>query len=106
MGRALRSLRVLAVVGMLALAACGSGGFLPGSVHAMPQAQLSMLVAEASQQYHVRPELVQAVIDAESHGDPSAVSRAGAQGLMQLMPATSEQYGVFNPFDPHANVDG
>jgi soluble lytic murein transglycosylase-like protein len=106
MGRALRSLRISAVVGMLALAACGRGGFLPGSVHAMPQAQLSMLVAEAAQQYHVRPELVQAVIDAESHGDPSAVSRAGAQGLMQLMPATSEQYGVFNPFDPHANVDG
>lgn len=71
----------------------------------MSQARLSMLVAEASQQYHVRPELVQAVIDAESHGDPSAISRAGAQGLMQLMPGTSSEYGVFNAFDPHANVD-
>jgi len=72
----------------------------------MPQDRLSVLVAEAAQAYHVRPELVQAVIDAESRGDPSAVSRAGAEGLMQLMPATSEQYGVFNPFDPQANVDG
>lgn len=65
-----------------------------------------MLVAEASHQYHVRPEIIQAVIDAESHGDPSAISRAGAEGLMQLMPATSEQYGVTNPFDPQANVGG
>lgn len=91
---------------MLPLAACGTGGFLPGSPHPMSQTQLSTLVAMAAQQYHVRPELVQAVIDAESHGDPAALSRAGAQGLMQLMPATSEQYGVFNPFDPQANVDG
>lgn len=65
-----------------------------------------MFVAEASHQYHVRPEVVQAVIDAESHGDPSAISRAGAEGLMQLMPGTSAEYRVGNPFDPQANVDG
>jgi soluble lytic murein transglycosylase-like protein len=79
---------------------------MPPGYHAMSQEKLSMLVAEAAHTYHVRPELVQAVIDAESRGDPAAVSRAGAQGLMQLMPATSEQYGVFNPFDPQSNVDG
>jgi soluble lytic murein transglycosylase-like protein len=79
---------------------------LPGTVHAMSQDRLSMLVAEASHQYHVRPEVVQAVIDAESHGDPAAISRAGAEGLMQLMPGTSEEYRVGNPFDPQANVDG
>ena len=72
----------------------------------MSQERLSVLVAQASQTYHVRPELVQAVIDAESHGDPTAISRAGAEGLMQLMPATSEQYGVTHPFDPQANVAG
>ena len=52
------------------------------------------------------PALVRAVINAESHGDPSAVSRAGAQGLMQLMPGTQAMYGVANPFDPVANIDG
>jgi soluble lytic murein transglycosylase-like protein len=72
----------------------------------MSQDRLSVLVAEASQTYHVRPEIVQAVIDAESHGDPAAISRAGAEGLMQLMPGTSQQYGVANPFDPQANIDG
>ncbi len=46
------------------------------------------------------------MIRAESHGDPSAISRAGAQGLMQLMPETAVQYGVLNPFDPFANVEG
>jgi soluble lytic murein transglycosylase-like protein len=46
------------------------------------------------------------MIDAESHGDPSAVSRVGAQGLMQLMPGTSAMYGVANPFNPYENVDG
>jgi soluble lytic murein transglycosylase-like protein len=50
--------------------------------------------------------LVAAVIDAESHGDPSAISRAGAQGIMQLMPGTSRQYGVANPFDAAENIDG
>jgi hypothetical protein len=54
----------------------------------------------------VRPQLVYAVIDAESKRDPAAISRAGAMGLMQLMPATSAEYGVVNPFDPQANVAG
>jgi len=103
----LQYVRALALIASLgSLVGCASGSFLPGALHAMPQDRLSVLVAEAAQAYHVRPELVQAVIDAESRGDPSAVSRAGAEGLMQLMPATSEQYGVFNPFDPQANVNG
>jgi soluble lytic murein transglycosylase-like protein len=42
----------------------------------------------------------------ESHGDPAAVSRAGAQGLMQLMPDTAATYGVLNAFDPYENVSG
>ena len=52
------------------------------------------------------PALVQAMIDAESGGDPSAISRAGAQGLMQLMPGTASTYGVVNAFDPDENVSG
>ena len=87
------------------LLGCSQNGFLPGGAHALAPARLTTLITLASQQYGVRPAIVQAVIDAESHGDPAAVSRAGAQGLMQLMPATSEQYGVLNAFDPAANVE-
>jgi soluble lytic murein transglycosylase-like protein len=68
--------------------------------------QLRSLVAGASHAYGVKPGLVYAVIDAESGGDPAAISRAGAMGLMQLMPGTSSDYGVGDPFDPRANVNG
>ena len=50
--------------------------------------------------------LVHAVITAESAYDPNAVSRAGAVGLMQLMPGTAERYGVRNRKDPTSNVAG
>jgi soluble lytic murein transglycosylase-like protein len=85
---------------------CSQGGYLPGGPHALPAGQLSSLVGDAARYYGVKPNLISAVIDAESHGDPAAISRAGAMGLMQLMPATSSQYGVVNAFDPQANVAG
>lgn len=101
------SLRAVALAFVLgSLLGCSQSGFLPGGPHALATGQLSSLVAGAAHAYGVKPGLVYAVIDAESHGDPAAVSRAGAMGLMQLMPATSSQYGVGNPFDPQANVDG
>ncbi len=96
---------VLALV-LGSLFGCGQGGFLPGSPHTIAQAQLSSLVNLAALEYNVKPSLVYAVIDAESHGDPAAISRAGAVGLMQLMPGTSQMYGVANAFDPQSNVDG
>ena len=89
-----------------ALFGCSQGGFVPGGPHALPDGQLAALVSDASRAYGVRTELVMAVIQTESHGDPAAISRAGAEGLMQLMPATSEQYGVGNPFDAQSNVAG
>lgn len=52
------------------------------------------------------PALIQAVIHAESNGNPNAVSAAGAQGLMQLMPATAASVGVQDPFDSAQNVAG
>jgi len=50
--------------------------------------------------------LVRAVIEAESNFNAFAVSRKGAQGLMQLMPATADRYGVSDAFDPEANIRG
>lgn len=88
------------------LAGCSAGGFVPGGPHALPAAQLEGLARSTAAAYRVDPRLVLAVIAAESNGDPAAVSRAGAEGLMQLMPATAAQYGVANAFDPSANVAG
>jgi soluble lytic murein transglycosylase-like protein len=64
------------------------------------------MVNAASGRYHLDPDLVNSVIHAESGFDAKAVSRKGAQGLMQLMPETASKLGVTNAFDPAANVDG
>jgi hypothetical protein len=52
------------------------------------------------------PMLVKSIIWAESNGDPGAISRKGAMGLMQLMPETAKAYRVSDPFDPLANIRG
>jgi soluble lytic murein transglycosylase-like protein len=52
----------------------------------------------------VDSHLIKAVMPAESAFDPTVVSRAGAQGLMQLMPALAEELGVTDPFDPRQNI--
>ena len=67
---------------------------------------LNQVVKSASANYHLDPDLVNSVIRAESGFNTRAVSRKGAQGLMQLMPGTAEKLGVTNPLDPAANVDG
>lgn len=54
----------------------------------------------------VSPALVLAVIAVESAGKPDAVSSAGAEGLMQLMPATAERFGVTDSMDPRLNING
>jgi soluble lytic murein transglycosylase-like protein len=66
----------------------------------------SSLINQAAEKYNVNPELVDAVVHAESNYNPSAVSSAGALGLMQLMPATASWLGVSDPLDPVQNIDG
>jgi soluble lytic murein transglycosylase-like protein len=101
-----RALFISVALVFAGLSGCSGNGFMPGGVHAMPASQLQSIVHTYAQANSVDPKLVASVIDAESHGDPSAVSRVGAQGLMQLMPGTASMYGVANPFDPYMNVDG
>jgi soluble lytic murein transglycosylase-like protein len=87
-----------------ALYGCGAGGFVPSGPHGMDSAALHRLVADNARAQSLSPALVSAMIETESHGDPSAISRSGAQGLMQLMPDTASTYHVFNAFDPDQNV--
>lgn len=64
------------------------------------------IIKTASKAYGVEPSLVHAVISAESGYDRYAISRAGAMGLMQLMPDTARRYGVQNMMDPAENIHG
>jgi hypothetical protein len=66
---------------------------------------IEQLIRDASGRYQLDPDFVSSVIKAESNFQPRAVSPKGAQGLMQLMPATAALLGVRNPFDPKANVE-
>jgi len=63
-------------------------------------------IAEVAKRYQVPEALLHAVITIESAYDPNAISRAGAVGLMQLMPATARRYGVANRRNPYANLSG
>lgn len=69
-------------------------------------AEFDAFIAAAAAATAVEPELLQAVIVVESGFDPTAVSPRGARGLMQLMPATAQAYGVVDAADPAQNVAG
>lgn len=64
------------------------------------------LISEASESHGVDKDLIAAVIAQESGGNPRAVSRAGAKGLMQLMDSTAMDLGVHNSFSPRSNIMG
>ena len=70
----------------------------------LPPSAFDHLIDEAAAAHGLDPVLVRAVIATESAFDPMAVSSAGAQGLMQLMPELAEEMGVVDPFDPRENI--
>jgi soluble lytic murein transglycosylase-like protein len=73
----------------------------------LPRAeQLQPLVESISRKHNVDKDLVNAVIMQESGFNPNAVSKAGATGLMQLMPGTAQHLGIQNSKDPAQNLDG
>ncbi len=67
---------------------------------------LEDIYTEASQTYGVSVDLLKAMTRQESNFNPNATSRSGAQGLMQLMPATAASLGVTNAYDPYQNIMG
>ncbi len=69
-----------------------------------PEKAYEHLIKEAAAQYHLDPNLIRAVMRTESAFNPHAVSRVGAQGLMQLMPGLASDMGVTDPFDPRQNI--
>jgi soluble lytic murein transglycosylase-like protein len=69
-------------------------------------ADIHPYVEEVAKRESLSPELLRVVIAHESSFLPCAVSRKGAMGMMQLMPATAAELGVANPFDPQQNIDG
>lgn len=64
------------------------------------------MIAEAAVDYDMDPDLIRAVMQAESAFHPLVVSRAGAEGLMQLMPELADEMGVSDSFDPRENIRG
>lgn len=67
---------------------------------------LDEIFERASRKYNVPVNLLKAIAKAESDFNPNAVSKAGAQGIMQLMPGTAKELGVTDPFDPEQNIMG
>jgi soluble lytic murein transglycosylase-like protein len=96
--------------GEVGVAAAMVRGFVPDEVldEIGPAAagDLERLAGEAARRHGLDPALVRAVVAVESGFQPEAVSPKGAQGLMQLMPATARELGVADPFDAAANLDG
>ena len=76
------------------------------AVFAQNMKKFSPTVNYAAERYNLPKPLLHAVITAESSYDPSAVSRAGAVGLMQLMPETAKRYGVKDRLNPYENIHG
>src|SRR5436190_4389651 len=79
---------------------------LPLAEQAGDPSQFDDLIFASSERYGVDPALVRAVVKAESNFNVTALSRKGAQGLMQLMPDTARLYNIADAFNPTENIAG
>ncbi|HEV3139311.1 MAG TPA: transglycosylase SLT domain-containing protein, partial [Vicinamibacterales bacterium] len=77
---------------------------IDSAVAVPPEHAYDQIIAEAAKAYRLDPTLIKSVMSAESRFHPWAVSRAGARGLMQLMPRLADAFGVRDIFDPRENV--
>lgn len=105
-GVAASSLRSIPYSYMEACFACGAKPGLNFGTIRLNTTAFQAEIAEASRIHGVDPAIIRAIIHAESAYNPKALSRVGAQGLMQLMPATARRFGVTNSFDPRQNIHG
>ena len=78
---------------------------IPEDIPLSGDCDLDWIIFRAGEKAGVDPRFIHAVIKQESKYDPRAVSHAGAQGLMQMMPATAKRFGLKDPFDATANVE-
>jgi len=93
---------------LLAVLAVVSGANAAPPVGGEPfsRAELRRILQDVSAEHGVDPALMEALVSVESAFNPYAVSRKGAMGLMQLMPATARRLQVDDPFDPEQNIRG
>ena len=77
---------------------------IPEDIPLSGDCDLDWIIFRAGEKAGVDPRFIHAVIKQESKYNPKAVSYVGAQGLMQMMPATAKRFGLKDPFDPTANV--
>jgi soluble lytic murein transglycosylase-like protein len=106
-----QSLSTLEKQMMQALRQMGAGAKAKPSAQAAAPAgrpqfhRYGSIIADAARRHEIDPQLVSAVINQESGFQPNAVSKAGAMGLMQLMPDTAKSLGVTDPFNPTQNIE-
>lgn len=105
-GVPLASIRKITYSFMETCFACGAKPGVNFGTLRLNTAAYQQEIASAAREFGVEEAVVRAIIHAESAFNPNALSRVGAQGLMQLMPATARRFGVGNPFDAGQNIRG
>jgi soluble lytic murein transglycosylase-like protein len=99
-----RTLTAVVVTALLAMPATAESKLAAQAFPLPVPKYLAEIIGDASTKYKVDPNLIAAMAFRESRFDPSAVSRRGAQGVMQLMPRTAKSLGVKDSFDPRDNI--